>query len=122
MNDKTLIAPCGMNCGLCRAHLRDTREKNYCLGCRKNPVYLYCQKCQMRNCKDRKSDFCDCEHYPCDRLRKLDERYRKRYDMSMLENLNLIRKHGIRKFLKQQKAKYVSRKGIFCVHNKKVYK
>ena len=28
--DATLIAPCGMNCGICVGHLR---EKNRCAGC-----------------------------------------------------------------------------------------
>ena len=53
MISKELIAPCGMNCAVCKAHLRDLQEKNYCGGCNNNPVYLYCQKCVMRNCKDK---------------------------------------------------------------------
>lgn len=32
---KTLIAPCGINCGICLAFLRD---KNTCMGCREFDV------------------------------------------------------------------------------------
>ena len=31
-----LIAPCGMNCGICYGYLR---EKNKCPGCRKRDAY-----------------------------------------------------------------------------------
>ncbi len=44
----SLIAPCGMNCGLCYAYLR---EKNKCPGCRlfnkKEPVSI--AKCRIKN-------------------------------------------------------------------------
>ena len=122
MISKELIAPCGMNCAVCKANLRDLKEKNYCRGCNNNPVYLYCQKCVMRNCKDRKSDFCDCENLPCKRLKDLDGRYRKKYGMSMVENLRFIKMNGIDKFLNQQNIKYITKEGIFCVHDKKYYK
>jgi len=119
---KELIAPCGMNCGVCKAHLRDKGEKNYCKGCRKHPVYFFCYRCQLRKCSKRHGNFCDCGDLPCLRLKQLDKRYRTRYDMSMIANLKFIQKHGINKFLKQQKTKYVSERGVFCVHDKKYYK
>ena len=120
MNQK-LIAPCGMNCAVCKAHLRDKSEENYCRGCNNNPVYAYCQKCKMRNCNEKKSSFCDCENMPCTRLKQLDKRYRTKYGMSMVENLEFIKQHGLGAFVKQQNAKYVTKKGIFCVHDKKYY-
>jgi hypothetical protein len=122
MINKELIAPCGMNCGVCKAHLRDKDEKNYCRGCRKNPVYVYCYKCLMRQCPKCQGDFCDCANLPCPRLKQLDKRYRTKYDMSMVANLKFIQKHGLNKFLKQQNTKYISKKGVFCVHDKKYHK
>lgn len=76
----------------------------------------------MRNCKKKAGDFCDCEELPCKRLKSLDKRYRNKYEMSMVENLKVIQKHGINKFLKQQERKYITKKGIFCVHDKKYHK
>jgi len=118
---KKLIAPCGMNCGVCRAHLRDEKEKNYCPGCNSDAVYQSCQKCIIRNCTERAGDFCDCEHLPCRRLKQLDARYHNKYDMSMIDNLKEIEDEGIELFIANQNEKYISDKGIFCVHNRKYY-
>ena len=63
----SLIAPCGMNCALCLAHLRD---KNKCPGCRSEDEAkpLYCFSCKIRNCtllQKTTSHFCyDCYSYP----------------------------------------------------------
>ena len=115
-----LIAPCGMNCGICLGFLR---EKNTCPGCRnmKNDLN-YCRKCIIRNCerlKKTKSKFCfECEVYPCRRLKQLDKRYRTKYGMSMLENLDNIKKGGIRKFVKNENKRWACSKcgGTICVH------
>ena len=109
-----LIAPCGMNCGICIGFLR---EKNKCLGCRemsKNKPE-YCRKCIIMHCprlKKEKLKFCSpkCEKYPCTRLKNLDKRYKNKYRMSMLENLENIEKLGIREFLKREKKRWKCKK------------
>lgn len=117
-----LIAPCGMNCGICIGYLRD---KNKCPGCRNmsenNPEY--CKKCIIRNCeilKEHNWKFCSdkCEKYPCKRLKSLDKRYSTKYGMSMIENLKNIQKSGIRKFVKDEKQRWKCKKcgTILCVH------
>jgi hypothetical protein len=116
--NKNLIAPCGMNCGICSGYLR---EKNKCSGCNAGPTLPSCQRCRLKLCDQRKGDFCDCQKLPCQRLKQLDKRYRDKYGMSMLENLEFIRKNGIDKFLKHEEKRWVSKKGVFCVHNKKYY-
>jgi hypothetical protein len=95
-----LIAPCGMNCGICLGHLR---EKNKCAGCRTMDAYesSYGRKCIIRSCPILKKNnwkFCSdkCEKFPCTRLKDLDKRYRTKYKMSMLENLEDISKIGIK--------------------------
>lgn len=109
-----------MNCGVCRAYLR---EKNKCPGCQKGPTMISCQRCKLMNCPDRKGEFCfECEKFPCDRLNHLDKRYREKYGMSEIENLENIRDNGIDEFMKSQRKKYQSEKGTFCVHDKKYYK
>lgn len=37
-----------------------------------------------------------CDSFLCDRLKNLDKRYRANYGMSMIENLENIRKLGVR--------------------------
>lgn len=117
-----LIAPCGMNCNLCVAFLR---EKNKCPGCRTNKIE-YCRKCTIRNCaiiKKNKWKFCSvkCEKFPCTRLKNLDKRYKTKYSMSMIDNLNFIHKKGIRNFVKKEINKWTKKGKVFCVHNKKYY-
>lgn len=122
LNRFELIAPCGMNCGICLGHLRD---KNQCPGCRKKDAYesSYGRKCIIRSCqilKENNWKFCSdkCDKYPCLRLRNLDKRYRTKYNMSMIENLENIKENGIRKFVKSEKARWACPEcgGTVCVH------
>ena len=60
----------------------------------------------------------ECSRFPCERLRHLDKRYRTKYGMSMLENLESIRKVGVRDFVKNQRTKWTCPHcgEILCVH------
>ena len=105
-----LIAPCGMNCGLCIGHLR---EKRPCGGCFKKDDEnkpTICRSCVIVNCdllSNNKSGFCyDCKKYPCTRLKNLDKRYRTKYGMSMIENLAYIKNHGLERFLNNEEEKW----------------
>lgn len=117
----SLIAPCGMNCGLCYAYLR---EKNKCLGCREIDVNkpISVTKCSIKNCDElnnKNLKFCNkCKKLPCQRIKHLDKRYRTKYYMSMIENLEYISIHGIREFVKKEKVRWTCSKcgGIICVH------
>lgn len=122
-NKTTLIAPCGMNCGVCMAYLRD---KNKCSGCRGSTIDKPRTRleCKIKNCEhfqNVNSGFCfQCQKFPCDRLKHLDQRYRTKYGMSMIENLENIRKFGIRKFLVSEKTRWTCPEcgGTICVHNR----
>jgi len=122
--DASLIAPCGMNCAICHGYLR---EKNTCVGCRNDDVdkSAYCRSCIIKNCEhieNSESKFCyECEKLPCKRLKQLDKRYRDKYHMSMLENLEYIKNKGIDKFLKNEKKRWTCRNcgSIICVHRDK---
>lgn len=105
-----LIAPCGMNCGLCIGHLR---EKRPCGGCFKSDDEnkpKVCRSCVIVNCdllSGTESGFCyDCERYPCTRLKNLDKRYQTKYRMSMIENLAYIKNQGLGKFLKNEEDRW----------------
>jgi len=124
--EEKLVAPCGMNCAICVSYLamkNDLKnkgfQKKYCEGC------LACSNsCSIkRNCmKLRKGlvRFCfECGEYPCEKLKALDKRYRNKYHMSMLENLEFIRKHGVDKFLEKEEDKWRCPEcgGTVCCHN-----
>jgi hypothetical protein len=117
-----------MNCGICIAYfgyrLDGDKRAKPCIGCRpskKNCAFI------MKRCKylpKKEVEFCyECKDFPCGNLRKLDTRYRTRFKMSMIENLEFIKKNGIDKFLTHQKEKYKCHEcgGIICVHDGKCY-
>lgn len=52
----------------------------------------------------------------------LDRRYRTKYEMSEIENLNYIRDKGIDAFIENERARWQSEKGTYCVHDKKYYR
>ena len=116
-----LIAPCGMNCRLCYAFIRD---KKRCPGCLGDDVHksISCVRCRIKNCEKIAkggSRYCfRCESYPCARLKHLDKRYRTKYSMSMIENLEYIRQSGIRQFIWREKERWAcpSCGGLLSVH------
>ncbi len=117
-----LIAACGMNCGICKAYLR---EKDPCHGCRhaqeNKPKTRV--KCPLRGCTKRTGRFCcNCPDFPCGRLKQLDTRYRIKYGMSQIDNLEFIRKNGVRKFVASERIRWIAEDGIFCVHARRRYK
>ena len=116
-----LIAPCGMNCGICMAYLR---EKRNCSGCYREdtgkPITIV--GCIMRNCptiKQNQSGFCfECVEYPCKRLKQMDKRYRTKYSMSVIDNLEFIKENGLNSFVEKENERWHCNKcgGTICVH------
>jgi len=114
-----LIATCGMNCGLCIGFLR---EKKPCGGCfrrdHKNKPELY-RSCRIKNCEllaQTESGFCyECSKFPCARLKGLDQRYRSKYGMSMIENLHYIQENGMLSFLESEQERWTCRECDFGV-------
>lgn len=114
---KELIAPCGMNCGLCYAY---HRVEKHCPGCRNGVTMPSCVKCSKKLCDKRSGEYCfQCAIFPCVKLKQLDKRYRTKYEMSMIENLEIIRDHGMESFLKREDSRWVTAEGVYCVHTKK---
>jgi hypothetical protein len=117
-----LIAPCGMNCRLCRAY---TRDRKPCPGCRVEDRLKSksCVVCRIKNCEkivNAEVRYCfACDSFPCAGLNHLDKRYRTRYGMSMIGNLENIRKFGIRHFIRNEKERWSCPEcgELLCVHN-----
>ncbi len=109
-----LVAPCGINCGLCRAYLaysrgvpREKGKVTHCSGCRvrnRNCAFL---KRDCEKLRKGKVGFCfECADMPCENLRRLDDKYRKRYGMSPVENLQEIKDVDLDEFLLRQRNRY----------------
>ena len=117
----SLIAPCGMDCGLCSGHLR---AKNRCPGCNGDDAAKprYCVTCKVKSCdtiaSGAGSSCYDCDRFPCARLRQLDKRYRTKYGMSMTENLLRIREVGVEAFVAEEKLRWACPEcgALVCVH------
>lgn len=126
MIDKNMIAPCGMNCVLCLAY---QRQKNRCFGCNNyntNNELDHIKKCIIKNCDTRNTvKHCyNCNTYPCKRLKQLDKRYKTKYNMSMIDNLNYIKEKGQKEFLVSEEKRWTCGKcgSLICVHRSKCLK
>lgn len=122
-----LIAPCGMNCGLCIAYQFGKKNlnkkgfhKSCCPGCipRGKGCLHFADSCSLLG--EGKIRFCtECKDYPCKRLRALDKRYRTKYHLSMLENLDFLKSHGLDTFLQYEADRWAcpSCGSMICCHN-----
>src|SRR4030042_4450358 len=122
-----LIAPCGMNCGVCSGYLalsNDLKSKGvkimYCAGCRPRDKQCSFLKKRCKLLISGEIMYChECADFPCANLQHIDERYRSRYRMSMVENLQFIREHGIKALLGKERSKWKCPEcgGTICCHN-----
>ena len=108
----SLIAACGMNCGVCVNHLGGK-----CPGCNENSS----SKCAIRNCeiiKNSKLGLCyECEVGPCTKLLEKDEKYKTKYGTSVIENLDNIKEFGLDNFILAERIKWACSKckGVICI-------
>lgn len=60
---------------------------------------------------------------PCANLDRVDRRYRKRYDVSLVGNLGELERNGMKGFIEAQGAKYKCPAcgDVICVHDGKCY-
>lgn len=120
-NEK-MIAPCGMNCGVCIARFR---TKNVCPGCRedKQGKPSVCNRCIIRKCShlaETRSGYCyECNKFPCARMKQLDSRYQKNYNTSLIDNLEEIKTNGIDHFLYTESVKWTC---TFCGEIKSIHR
>ena len=121
LSDLQLIAPCGLDCRLCRAYIR---ENNACPGCRGDDSIKSnaCVTCKIKNYPKISSGevtFCsECSEFPCSLIHLLEKRYTTNYEVSVIGNLKHIKKHGLNKFLtRENKAWACPNCGeLLCMH------
>ncbi|HLF33276.1 MAG TPA: DUF3795 domain-containing protein [Cyclobacteriaceae bacterium] len=103
---RSLIAPCGINCGTCIAYLRD---KNKCPGCLNisggEPTTRV--NCRIKTCEHfikAGARFCyECDVFPCPKLKQLDKRYRTKYRTNPIRNLETISAIGLAGYLAKER-------------------
>lgn len=131
-NKEELVAPCGMNCAICSRYLAyvNNLNKSQCAGCHASNYmcsYLF-GKCTGINSAlegEATAKFCfECDQYPCREINRMDKRYRNNYKMSVIENLEAIKKNGIMQFIDDQYKAYNCPKcgELISIHNKKCFK
>ncbi len=129
-----LVAPCGINCALCKRYLAfknkipPAKGVIYCEGCRPSDRHCTLLKPACRRIlklAESEIDYCcDCNSFPCEKLSHLDVRYRENYGVSPVDNLEEIRDRGLAEFLEEQSRRYSCEKcgSLICMHDKKCYK
>jgi hypothetical protein len=104
------IGCCGLDCGLCPRFY--TVGHSRCPGCAGPNFFNKHPSCSFITCcvKKKNLEVCaECSEFPCSKF-KSDEEYQQLQESSsypsckkVISNLNFIKKHGIEKFIKQQR-------------------
>ena len=121
------IAPCGMNCSLCihyQSNHLDFDEvdlnKENCKGCiEKGRTCSYLSN-HCENIPNFLVRFCyECDVYPCQELIELDEKYKDKNHLSIIENLNMISFLGLDVFIKSENLKWrcSNCNSLICCYN-----
>jgi len=135
MNEKKqeLIAPCGMNCGICMSYLALKNEVpkrpyivSYCKGCRPRDKKCAFLKKRCKKLLNHEVEFCfECEDFPCESLKHLDNKYKKAYEYpySFIKTLKMIKEIGIEETLQKLENQHTCKKcgQNLCIHNNLCY-
>ncbi|MDO5851291.1 MAG: DUF3795 domain-containing protein [Methanobacteriaceae archaeon] len=102
--DNNMFAPCGVDCMTCTYHISS------CPGCRmgnhgKTKSTL---KCKIKACFDNKKfKYCSrCSQFPCKLIKKHDKNYKKRYNISPINNSKEVENRGINNFMKKEQLEW----------------
>ena len=107
-----MIAPCGLDCSLCK---RALAEENPCPGCHgpdENKPEFCTYRCGIILCEKRKKngyEFCnECPDYPCADVMEKENRYTSKYPLyeSPGKNLREIRELGMEQFLEKERKEW----------------
>lgn len=124
MFKENMIAPCGLNCSICSQALRKENPCTGCLGPNETKSEYCATQCKIAKCEIRKTlpdIYCDqCPQYPCSEIVDKEIWYANTYPMieSLMRNLALLRKEGMKKFLQQEEERWTCPvcNGIISVH------
>ena len=112
MFKENMIAPCGLNCGICHETLRKENPCTGCLGPNETKSDYCANHCKISVCDIRQTlpdRFCDqCPQFPCSEMTDKEIWYANTYPMveSLMGNLALIRTEGMEKFLQLEAERW----------------
>ena len=125
-----LVAPCGMNCNICKWYLAFSRgvpkergKVSHCVGCRPRAKNCYIKR-GCRILSKNQIQFChECSDMPCKSLSHLEKRYNEHYETSLLGNLHELKEKGMEQFLKEQETRFKCPNcgDVVSVHDRKCY-
>ena len=107
-----MIAPCGLDCSLCKRALAETNPCPGCHGPDENKPEFCANRCGIILCRKRREngyEFCDeCPDYPCADVLEKETRYTSKYPLyeSPGKNLRDIRAFGMEKFLENERKQW----------------
>lgn len=119
-----MIAPCGLDCGICKRALAKTDPCPGCLGPDEQKPEFCAKGCGIIRCAKRRENgyaYCDeCPDYPCEDVTEKENRYTSKYPLyeSPKKNLQTIRECGMEQFLEKEREQWTCREcgHIVCVH------
>ncbi len=107
-----MIAPCGLDCSLCKRALAETDPCPGCHGPNENKPEFCAERCGIVLCAKRREngyEYCDeCPDYPCGDVMEKENRYTSKYPLyeSPCKNLRGIRELGMEKFLENERKQW----------------
>ena len=119
-----MIAPCGLDCSICKRALAGTDPCSGCGGPDGEKPPFCSEQCGIIRCQRRIENgyaFCDeCPDYPCEDVEEKETRYTSKYPLyeSPLQNLRDIRASGMEAFLEKERKEWTCRAcgGVISVH------
>lgn len=131
MEENNLAGRCGAYCGACRSYLLQKKslfeEKGYkrgCKGCKVQDKNCAFVKKGCKALRNKEIEYCfECEKMPCERLTSINNRYKSKYNVNFLDNLNRMKEIGVDQWLEEQKLLYTCPEcgGEICVHDEECY-
>ncbi len=102
-----MIAPCGVNCAVCGAHLNKKTPYPGCRAPQEQITRKSCRDCAKKRCAfDQGLQWCyECAEFPCARIKDLNERYMRNYSVDLVKN-GLDARADIEAFLEAQRTKF----------------
>ena len=107
-----MIAPCGLDCSICKRALAETDPCPGCYGPDENKPEFCAKRCGIILCRKRtenRYEYCDeCPDYPCEDVMEKENRYTSKYPLyeSPAKNLRGIRELGMQQFLEAERKQW----------------
>ena len=119
-----MIAPCGLDCSLCKRALAEANPCPGCHGPNENKPEFCAKRCGIILCRkriEREYKYCnECPDYPCADVMEKETRYTSKYPLyeSPGKNLRDIREFGMEKFLEAEQKQWTCKEcgHIISVH------